>query len=113
MAALLGRLVVSLGVVVGLMILAGRMMGGRARTGGRRPGAVQVVTRQPLGRNASVTVVRTGGRTLVLGVTEQSINVLAEVDAAEFEPDPAVQAGPRPTPRPTLLDLLRERTVRR
>jgi flagellar biogenesis protein FliO len=118
--ALLGRLVVSLAVVIGLMVVAGRLLGGRSRLGGGRKGAsVEVLGRHALGRNASVTVVKAGGRGLVLGVTERAITVLAEVDPAEFEveADAAVDAAAPPRPAVpgwgALLDAIRERTVRR
>jgi len=113
--ALLGRLVVSLAVVIGLMVAAGRFMNGRTRLGGGRKGAsVEVLGRHALGRNASVTVVKAGGRGLVLGVTEKAITVLAEVDPAAFETEPE-QAEPKPVAPGwgALLDAIRERTVRR
>jgi flagellar biogenesis protein FliO len=112
--ALLGHLVVSLAVVIGLMVVAGRFVGGRTRMGGGRKGApVEVLGRHALGRNASVTVVKAGGRGLVLGVTERAITVLAEIDVADAEAE-APESSPAPVAGwGALLDAIRERTVRR
>jgi len=77
------RLVASLAVVVGLLLLL-------ARVGGRRfrgaPGAVvRVLYRQPLSRSSAISVVAIGGRVLVLGSTEQQINVLTELDPRQLD----------------------------
>jgi hypothetical protein len=110
----------------------------------RRRNRLEVLARQPLGKTASVAVVRVAGRTLLIGVTDTAVQLLSEVDAAAFdEPDYQVEAEPElaafsevhaATLPPTLrlpeattsvtttapssggvsvLDLLRERTVRR
>jgi flagellar biogenesis protein FliO len=92
------------------------------------------VGRQSLGRRSSVVLVRTANRGLVLGVTEANIHVLAETTVNELlvedEPEPAkavaietiaiepseLEAGGRralPTGRTTLLDQIRERTIRK
>ena len=80
--SLLLRVALSLGCVLGLIWLLAR--GGRRRTGGRvaAAGRFAVVGRQSLGRHAGVAVVRVGDRALVLGVTEQSVQLLAETDLA-------------------------------
>jgi flagellar protein FliO/FliZ len=115
--------------------------GGRKRMG--RGGAsrrrttttpVEIVGRQSLGRRSSVVLVRTANRGLVLGVTEANIHVLAETTVNELlvedEPEPAkavaietiaiepsaLEAGGRralPSGRTTLLDQIRERTIRK
>lgn len=121
-AALLARLVVSLAIVLGLMaacawVLRKRGTLGRL-TGG---GALAVLARQPLGRNASVAVVRVGERALVIGVTEQSVTLLGESDAASFAPDvdepgtalSEAAATPPQRTRTSFVDALRELTVRR
>ncbi|MBJ7528877.1 MAG: flagellar biosynthetic protein FliO, partial [Nocardioides sp.] len=81
MAELALRMVVSLAVVVGLLLLIARL--GARRFSGRAGAAVQVLHRQQLGRGSALTVVTVGGRTLVLGTTEQQVRVLAELDADE------------------------------
>lgn len=116
MVALLARLFVSLGVVIGLMVLAGRVMQGRARVGGRKTGAnIEVLGRHTVGRNASVTIVKAAGKALVLGVTEKSVTVLAELDPAELtvEDEPAPTTTPAGLNWQSFLQSLRERTVRR
>lgn len=79
------RLIVSLAIVIGLLLLLARF-GARKFRGGN--GAlVQVVHRQALSRTSSVSVVTVGTRVLVLGTTEQQISVLAELDPDEIELD--------------------------
>ena len=86
-------------------------------TGGRgsRPARpVELVARSSLGRSASVAVVRMGSRCFALGVTEQHINLIAEVEIDLSEPEPAGTQGPDPRPSwREVVETLRERTVRR
>ena len=116
---LLGRLLVSLVVVFGLMAAGARILRrrGLGSTGSSPAARIEVLARQGLGRSSSVQLVRVAGRTLVLGVTESSVQVLGEADplllAAEqaLAPDPA---EPRQTPGwGPLLEALQARTVRR
>src|SRR5690242_18397218 len=92
--ALLLRLVVSLAVVVGLMLGASAFMrrrgfGGLApMKGGRRSPAasqVEVLARKSLGRNASIAVVRAGEKSLVLGVTDSTVTMLAETELEDID----------------------------
>lgn len=79
------RLIASLAVVVGLMLLLARLAGKRFAA---RPGApVQVLHRQPLSRSASVTVLTVGQRVLVVGTTEHQVSLLAELDPEEVALD--------------------------
>ena len=116
---MLGRLVVALVVVFALMALAARVarrrgFGSASSTASTR---IEVLARQGLGRTSSVQLVRVAGRTLVLGVTDSSVQVLAEADplllAAEaaLEPDPALKQAPPGWGQ--LVEALKERTVRR
>jgi flagellar protein FliO/FliZ len=106
------RLIASLAVVVGLLLLLARVAGKRFAG---RPGApLQVLHRQPLTRSASVAVVTVGTRVLVVGATDQQVNLLAELDPEELDTlDPAedgtdhlvaeldtLATGTEPTPRP-------------
>ena len=120
--ALLGRLVLSLTVVLALMAVAARLL--RQHRGGlrsRRPTApVEVLARAGLGRRSSVSVIRTGRRTLVVGVTDAAVNLLADLDPEEMlELETEAErtrppGGARPLPSWTgFLATLRERTVRR
>lgn len=78
---LLLRLLGSLAVVVGLLLLIARFAGRRFRT--TNGAAIQVVHRQALGRGQGVAVVAVGTRVLVLGTTEQQVTLLAEVEPDE------------------------------
>ena len=128
LVALLVRVVVSLGVVLAVMAGAAAVLrrSGVAGTAGsgkwgarRRSAPVEVIARHGLSRGASLTVVRLGGRTLVLGVTEHQVSLLTEVDPAELEAPPEIAgpAGPGigagALPWKVALEQLRERTVRR
>lgn len=79
------RLIASLAVVIGLLLLLARFGGRRFR--GRSGELVRVVHRQPLSRTSSVSVVAVGSRVLVLGTTEQQITILTELDAEELDLD--------------------------
>ena len=136
MFALVLRLAVSLTVVIGLMVLLAAFMKKRGLVAGgvpagRRGGtpiAIDVVGRRALGRQAQVAVVRTAGRLLVLGVTDQHVTILTETAADECADievldtaNPGSQRTGSPTaaanrPGPawkTMLDSMRDRTVRR
>ena len=120
-------MLVKVGLVFGLLFVTLRVVGklhmggGGARLGARKDGAVvQVLGRQSLGRNADVTVVALGDRTLVLGVTEHNVSVVTELEhepvVTEIVSQPALPARTQasasvPTWR-DLLESLRERTVR-
>lgn len=116
--ALLGRLAISLAVVFALMALAGKVL--RKRGSGTRgttaTSRIEVLARQGLGRTSSVQLVRVGGKTLVLGVTESNVAVLGEADPLLLDAELAL-APPEPE-KPTapgwgpLLELLKDRTAR-
>jgi flagellar protein FliO/FliZ len=117
--AMLARLVVSLGVVLALMAVAAAVL---RRTGGggfarRKNLPVEIVSRHAVGRRASLALVRTAGKGLVLGVTDHSITVLAETDPDELAPlqieQPAGTLAAAASPWKAFLDNLRERSVRR
>ena len=129
LAALLVRVVVSLGVVLAIMAGAAAVLRRSGVVGGRssrrRAAQVEVVARQGLGRSSSVTVVRIGDRSLVLGVTESSVSLLGEVDPADLEVEVAEGPEAPGTASPgsgfppaafawkAVLENLRDRTVRR
>ncbi|MFA6573817.1 MAG: flagellar biosynthetic protein FliO [Nocardioides sp.] len=83
MVELVVRLVFSLAVVLGLLLLTARL--GARRFKGRAGSPVRVLHRQALSRTSSVTVVTVGSRVLVLGTTEQQIRVLAELEPDELD----------------------------
>lgn len=117
------KVALTFGLLFLTLKLVGRFGGGvqaARRRGGGQP--VRVVSRTTLGKSASMVVVQLGERCLALGVTDQQINVLADVP--ELKPDDSEvrislnvePAGtPAPTPAPSWKDLvegIRERTVR-
>jgi len=91
----------------------------------KKPVTLQVIARQTLGRHSSVTVVRAGDKALILGVTENQISLLTEMNEVDLvgindylEPQGtgASLANGSPLPSPTrtgLLEQIRERTVRK
>src|SRR5579862_3685430 len=112
-AGLLLRLALSLGFVILLMAVLARVARTRMGAGHKRTPAgayqLQVLSRQQIGKNASVLLVRAGEKGLLLGVTEHSVSLIQETDippAAEPAPAPARAAS-------TVLRRARELTVRR
>jgi flagellar protein FliO/FliZ len=77
---LVGRLLVSLLAVLVVIWLLGRKL----RKGGRLKDSklIDVLGRQQLTRNAAIAVVRVGDNALVVGVTDNQVNVLGETDLA-------------------------------
>jgi flagellar protein FliO/FliZ len=91
MLGLVVRLVCSLAIVLGLLLLIARFAGRRFQ--GRAGAPVHIVHRQPISRGSSVTVVTVGTRILVLGSTEQQVTLLTElepdeIDLPEEQPEP-------------------------
>jgi len=91
------RVVFSLSVVLGLLWLIARVSSRRLR-GSAHQGLVRTLVRQPLGRGSSLAVVSVGERVLVVGVTEQQVNLLTELDPSEVEVE---QPADEPTGTPT------------
>jgi flagellar protein FliO/FliZ len=83
MAELAIRMIVSLAVVLGLLLLCARL--GQKRFKGRSGSPLQVLHRQSLSRSSGVAVVSVGGRMLLLGTTDQQVQMLTELDPAEVE----------------------------
>ncbi len=83
MVELVVRLVFSLAVVLGMLMLLARF--GARKFRGNADALVRVVHRQPLSRTTAVAVVTVGSRTLVLGTTEHQVQLITELDPEEFE----------------------------
>ena len=119
---LASRMVLSLVVVLGIMVLAAKILKRRGLTStrGAVTGRIEVLARQGLGRTSSVQLVRVGGKTLVLGVTDNQVSVLSEADPLLLEAELALQqheesTEPAEPVRPgwgPLIEMLKERTVR-
>lgn len=80
------RVMLSLAVVLGLLWIVQRRLGRKSR-GNNTGDLVTVVTRRGISQKASVVVVDVEGTRYLLGVTEQSVNVLgtSEVPVAVAE----------------------------
>jgi flagellar biogenesis protein FliO len=85
---ILVRLGVSLGLIVGGLLVLRRW--GR-RPGRRVRGGITVETRTGLAKGASVAVVSVAGQRFLVGVTEHSVSLVAEL-----EPDVDLDAAPSP-----------------
>jgi flagellar protein FliO/FliZ len=79
------RLIVSLAIVVGLLLLLARF--GARRFRGQAGALVRVVHRQPLSRTSAVAVVTVGSRVLVLGTTEHQVSILTELEPEDIDLD--------------------------
>jgi len=77
------RLIVSLAIVVGLLLLLARF--GARKFRGQAGALVRVVHRQPLSRTSAVAVVTVGSRVLVLGTTEHQVSILTELEPEELD----------------------------
>jgi flagellar protein FliO/FliZ len=96
----LGRLLLSLGAIVGALLLVrhwaqrGRNLGGGA--------GVRIVGRTALTRTSVVAVVEADGRRFLIGAADQGVRLLGELDPDDTEAALAEHAatGALPAPRP-------------
>ena len=86
------RLLLSLGVVLGLFWAVARM--GARRVGGRDRTLLRVRSRQALSRGSSIAVVEVGSRVLVVGVSDAGVRMLTELDPFELDSEPAAPTEP-------------------
>ena len=91
MVELVIRLVFSLAVIIGMLLLLARFSAKRFRGGS--DALVRVVHRQPLSRTSAVAVVTVGSRVLVLGTTEQQVQLLTELDPDDVDQPAFVPTG--------------------
>jgi len=78
--ALIGRVLVSLAAVLGVMWVIARRLRGNGKA--RATKLIEVLGRQQVSKGASVAVVRIGEQALVLGVTDNQVTVLSDTDLA-------------------------------
>lgn len=98
---LVGRVLLSLACVVGLIWYAGRRLGGPARATKRLGDEhdVRVVGRHGIGRHSGVAVVAIGSRRLLVGYGEQQVTMLSELGPVVPPPEPPPGAeGHKRTP---------------
>jgi flagellar biogenesis protein FliO len=111
-----GRMILALGLVLGLLWLfskfgRGRQVKSRGRwmQGGADASRIEVMDRRSLGRHSSIAVVRAAGRIVVVGQTPQQISVLLDADpnpdalAAEGAGDEASAIGDPSKPDEEML----------
>ncbi len=79
------RLVASLAIVVGLLLVTVRIGARKFRPRAGAP--LRILHRQALSRSSSVAVIEVGNRTLVIGHTEHQISILAELGAGDLSGD--------------------------
>jgi flagellar protein FliO/FliZ len=88
--AIIGRMLLALVFVLGVMWLLARWA--RKPMGGKGERVMTVLARQQLSRTSSVTVLRLMDRALVLGVTEQGVQLLTETELTAIEDVLAAEA---------------------
>jgi len=93
--AIIGRMLLALVFVLGVMWCLARWA--RKPMGGKADRVMAVLARQQLSRTSSVTVLRVMDRALVLGVTEQGVQLITETELSAVEDALATTAE---TPRP-------------
>ena len=108
-----GRMILVLGLIIGLLMLLARFGrkwqrgGGIGGLGVRPTGRIEVLSRRSLGRHVTLLVVRVAQRTFLVGQSNQQMTLLAELDGDEW-----VEAGPAAAPQGFGTDhLLTPRTA--
>lgn len=81
--AVIGRMLLALVLVLVLMWCLARWA--RKPMGGKADRVMTVLARQQLSRTSSVTVLRVMDRALVLGVTEQGVQLIGETELSAVE----------------------------
>lgn len=90
--AVIGRMLLALVFVLGVMWLLARWA--RKPMGvGKSERVMAVLARQQLSRTSSVTVLRVMDRALVLGVTEQGVQLITETELSAVEEALTVEAA--------------------
>lgn len=92
---MVGRLLVSLAVVLGLMWVIARRLKRPGR--GKSSRLIDVLGRQQLSRTASVALVRVLDQALILGITDAQVTVLGDTDLASVQERLAEASRPRTT----------------
>ena len=125
MFGILQRMLVAMAVVIGIMYVAAKLFRIKMLSSQRNaPNSVnmEVITRQPLSRAATLVLTRIGGKYLVLGVTDHSVNTVTEVDFVDLEDglnaDWTTHSGDdiinrSDSTRKSMIEHLREMTARR
>jgi flagellar protein FliO/FliZ len=132
-----GRMILVLGLIIGLLVVLARCGrkwqrgGGIAGLGVKPTGRIEILSRRSLGRHISLLVIRVAQRTLLVGQSNQQMTLLAELEGDEWVETGSVASKPEfrsshllaprtalgaggETPRAwdAFMDRLREMTVR-
>ncbi|HZC53519.1 MAG TPA: flagellar biosynthetic protein FliO [Mycobacterium sp.] len=94
---LIGRLLLSLAVVLGAMWLLGRFLGKRSGRRARGGEVLAVLARQQVSRNSTVAVLKVVDRAIIVGVTDGQVTLLGDTDLEQVE---ALTAPPERPVRP-------------
>ncbi len=100
-------------------VLRKRGFAGVASRRGPRGPELELLARRPLGRNASIAVVRVGDQSLVVGVTDHQVTKLGDVEFTDIDLDEdntwtvSSGAGGPASAWKTMLEQMRNRTARR
>jgi flagellar protein FliO/FliZ len=95
---MVGRLLLALCFVLGLMWLIARWV--RRRGGhGKSGAAMTILARQQLSRNSAIAVVKVFDQALIVGVTDGQVSRIGETDLTRVEDQLAAQQQTRPTVR--------------
>jgi flagellar protein FliO/FliZ len=96
------RVVLSLGAVLLLMWFIARTAS--RRMSGPHASLVRLLGRQSVGRSASVAVIGVGERVLVVGVTENGVRLLTELDPEEVDIPLPVEATTTTLPGTSVVE---------
>lgn len=96
-AVVLGlRVALSLAAVLALIWYIGRKVNGTAGAQRQKSMPLTVIGRQSLGKGAGIALVEVAGRVLLLGIGEQGVRVLTEIDDPEANAKHVVTADEIP-----------------
>jgi len=100
---LVGRVLLSLACVVGILLYASRRLSGGSRARTPREAPLRVVGKQSVSRHAGVAVLAVGSRRILVGYGDQQVTMLSEL-APVAEPLEAPAAVPTsgPTSKPVV-----------
>jgi flagellar protein FliO/FliZ len=88
---MIGRLLLSLSIVLGAMWLLGRWARKRSGRGARGGQVLSVLARQQVSRNSTVAIVKVVDRAIIVGVTDGQVTLLGDTDLEQVE---ALTASP-------------------
>jgi flagellar protein FliO/FliZ len=108
-AELVGRMLLALGAVLGIMWALARFA--RRPLAGKADSVLTVLARQQLNRSSSVAVLKVMDRALVVGVSDQGVRLLAETELSAIEA--ALVVSPKTTRREQrdLVDQLAQTVI--